>query len=85
MNEKNTNTKPERSSGNEVGCNDLLAKRNPFLAVTTYLIYILLWEGLLIGGCSYVVFWRGESGWWFALAVLLSGSAYAPKKWAELF
>ena len=25
----------------------------------------------LIGGCAYLVFWRGASPWWFLLAVTL--------------
>ena len=31
MNDKNTNTKPERSSGNEVGCDGLLAEKNKYV------------------------------------------------------
>lgn len=49
--------------------------------IVTYLIYVILWEGLIIGGCSYVVFGLGHSGWWFALAFILSGAAYTPEKW----
>jgi hypothetical protein len=51
----------------------------------TYLIYIVLWESLTIGGCSYLVFWRGRSGWWFVLAIVLSMSAYSPEKWKTLW
>lgn len=47
----------------------------------TYLIYIVLWEGLVFGGTGYVVFVLGHSGWWFALAIFLGGSAYSPLKW----
>ena len=50
----------------------------------TYLIYIILYETLIIGGCGYVVFGLGHSGWWFVLAVLFSGAAYTPKKWRKL-
>jgi len=50
----------------------------------TYLIYILTWEAATIGGCAYVVFWLGHSGWWFLLAVLLSGMAYKPAHWRAL-
>lgn len=46
-----------------------------------YLIYILLYESLVIGGCGYAVFVLGHSGWWFALAVLFSGAAYKPSHW----
>lgn len=47
----------------------------------TYLIYIVLYEGLIWGGTGYAVFWRGFSGWWFLLAVVASASAYKPSKW----
>ena len=47
----------------------------------TYLIYIVLWEAFVIGGCAYLVFWLGASGWWFILAVVLSGAAYTPNRW----
>jgi hypothetical protein len=29
------------------------------------------WDFFLIGGCAYLVFWRGQSGWWFLLAMIL--------------
>jgi hypothetical protein len=29
------------------------------------------WAVILLLGCSYIVFWKGHSGWWFALAVPL--------------
>ena len=47
----------------------------------TYLIYIVLWEGMIIVGAGYVVFVLDYSGWWFALALLLSASAYKPTTW----
>jgi hypothetical protein len=34
----------------------------------------LLYGVAVIFGCAYVVFWRGFSGWWFVLAILLAGS-----------
>ena len=55
-----------------------------FIAIT-YMLYIIAWEGLVIGGCGYVVFALNRSGWWFVLGVLLSVSAYTPKKWRQLF
>ena len=55
-----------------------------FIAIT-YMIYIILWEALIIGGFGYVVFGLNRSGWWMLLAVLLSASAYKPKSWRELF
>jgi len=53
--------------------------------VITYMIYIIAWEALVIGGCAYVVFGLNRSGWWFVLAVILSGASYSPKKWRKLF
>jgi hypothetical protein len=47
----------------------------------TYLIYIVLWEGMIYGGTGYAVFVLDRSGWWFALAVPLSFCAYHPLKW----
>lgn len=50
----------------------------------TYLIYIIAFETLVLGGCGYAVFVLNRSGWWFLLAVFLSASAYAPERWAQL-
>lgn len=50
----------------------------------TYLIYIILYETLVIGGCGYAVFVLHHSGWWFVLSVLFSGGAYTPSKWNRL-
>ena len=47
----------------------------------TYLIYIVLWEGMIFGGTGYVVFMLDHSGWWFALAILIGGCAYKPETW----
>ena len=52
--------------------------------IISYLIYILVWEVLILGGCTYLVFWKGASPWWFVLAVLLSCASYGPEKWAKL-
>ena len=59
--------------------------RAPQWFALTYLIYIVFFESLIWGGCAYVVFWRGVSGWWFALALVVSGAAYGPRKWRSLF
>jgi hypothetical protein len=59
-------------------------KNNKFIVIT-YLIYIIVWEALVIGGCGYIVFVLNRSGWWFVLAALLSGAAYRPKHWKQLF
>ena len=47
----------------------------------TYLVYIVLWEGLIFGGTGYAVFWLGHSGWWVLAALLVGGCAYSPMKW----
>jgi hypothetical protein len=47
----------------------------------TYLIYIILWEGLIYGGAGYVVFGLNNSGWWMLAAVIVSMAAYSPLKW----
>lgn len=46
---------------------------------------VLLWDAALLFGCAYLVFWRGESGWWFVLACVLMysgtvGAGQAAKK-----
>jgi hypothetical protein len=52
--------------------------------VITYLIYIIIWQAMVLGGLGYVVFGLGESGWWMLLAVFLSASAYSPEDWRHL-
>lgn len=57
---------------------------NEFLRVLqyiTYLVYILVWEVLLWVGTAYIVFWLGNSGWWFILTILMSQCAYSPYEW----
>ena len=51
------------------------------LVVITYLIYILFWESLIIGGGAYIVFWLDFSGWWILLVLYLSSTAYKPSQW----
>ena len=50
----------------------------------SYMVYILMYEALVIGGCGYVVFGLGRSGWWFLLALLMSAGAYKPASWNAL-
>ena len=33
----------------------------------------------ILSGTAYLVFWRGESGWWFCLTILLC-DGFRPKK-----
>lgn len=51
------------------------------MKAATYLLYIIFWESLTIGGSAYVVFWLGFSAWWILLGVLLGAMAYGPMKW----
>ena len=46
----------------------------------TYLIYIILFEALVLVGPAYVVFWKGNSEAWMLLCIL-SLFAYSPMKW----
>ncbi len=57
-----------------------ITRRNQMKALT-YLIYILAWESMVLGEAYYAVFVLNRSGWWFLLAVLLSGAAYKPSDW----
>jgi hypothetical protein len=52
--------------------------------VTTYLIYIIIWEAMILGVFGYAVFGLGKSGWWMLLAVLMSSRAYKPVNWRKL-
>jgi hypothetical protein len=47
----------------------------------TYLIYIILWEGMIFGGAGYAVFGLNHSGWWILAAVVVGGCAYPPERW----
>jgi len=47
----------------------------------TYLIYIIFWEILIVGGTAYIVFGLGYSGWWWLLGIFLGGCAYKPTSW----
>jgi len=54
------------------------------IVVITYLIYIIIWELIAIGGFGYVVFVLENSSWWFLVALFLSVSAYSPEAWKKL-
>ena len=47
----------------------------------SYLIYIVLFETLVLGGTGYAVFVLDHSGWWFLLACLMSSGAYPPERY----
>jgi len=55
------------------------------MKIISYLVYIIFFETLVLGGCGVAVFGYGASGWWFLLAVLLSGAAYSPERWSSLW
>jgi len=56
----------------------------PWWVAVSYAAYVLAWCGFIVGGTAYLVFWRDESGWWFALACLLM-SPWKPHKWHDLW
>ncbi len=45
------------------------SKTDWFLIVWT--IELFLWDSLVMGTTTYLVFWQGHSGWWYALAILM--------------
>ena len=55
------------------------------VSMVTYLIYTLVWDCGIILGCGYAVFWRGQSGFWFIPAALISMWCYQPKNWRQLW
>jgi hypothetical protein len=38
-------------------------------------LLILLWNAIVLGVTTYLVFWMGHSGWWYLLALILIGNA----------
>ena len=50
----------------------------------TYLVYIILWEGFILGGTVYLVGWMGWNPAWIILALILSAGAYTPSRWAKI-
>jgi hypothetical protein len=51
----------------------------------TYLIYIIFWGTLTIGGSGYIVFFKNQSAWWILLGVALCNCNFNPKQWMRLF
>lgn len=41
---------------------------NPYVMA---LMFMYLWDVLVMGTCAYAVFWLDCSGWWFVLAAAL--------------
>lgn len=42
-------------------------------------LVVMLWNMFWLGGCAYLIFWKGFSGWWFVLAILIASSARVGK------
>ena len=36
-----------------------------------WLLLNTAWDLLVCGMCTYLVFWRNQSGWWFVMALIL--------------
>lgn len=47
---------------------------------TVGIVLEFLWAVLVIGGCAYLVFFKGASGWWFVLAVIIAQASISTKK-----
>lgn len=47
----------------------------------SYLVYIVFWEAMTIGGSVYLYLWKSESGWWVVLGLILACCAYRPEIW----
>ena len=43
-------------------------------------LLILAYNAFLISGCAYLVFWKGHSGWWFLLTLVLLGGVKNPEE-----
>jgi hypothetical protein len=41
------------------------------IAAVLIVAILIAWRVLVLGTCTYLVFWEGHSGWWFLLAILL--------------
>jgi hypothetical protein len=44
----------------------------PAFAASIYVLCSYVWGALCLGVCAYLVFWNGESGWWFLLGIFLA-------------
>ena len=51
----------------------------------TYLIYIVIYECLVLGGTAFIIVEYNRSGWWMLLGILMSTGAYKPSAWAEMY
>lgn len=56
----------------------------PWWVTISYAGVALTWCLAVLIGTAYVVFWRGESGWWWAFALLII-TPIKPYKWHDLW
>lgn len=47
------------------------------MAATVYVLCSYAWGALCLGACTYLVFWREQSGWWYLLAIFLACNSTA--------
>jgi hypothetical protein len=47
------------------------------LPATAYVVCSYLWATLVLGICTYLVFWKDHSGWWYVLAIFLCANSTA--------
>lgn len=51
----------------------------------TYLIYIILFKGVIFSAGYHVVFNLNNSGWWILVAFIVGGTIISPRRWAALW
>jgi hypothetical protein len=47
---------------------------------TLHTLIAAIWTLTIIGGCTYLVFWKDASGWWYLLAMLFLPNGCENKK-----
>lgn len=55
------------------------------MRIASYMIYLVFYETLTIGGTAWVVFIQGQSGWWWILGVIFSAGCIKPERWTTLW
>lgn len=50
-----------------------------------FLIYTILWQGMVWYGFYHIVFVLGKSAWWVVLAIVLAGSQFKPPRFGLPF
>lgn len=49
-----------------------MSERESDALLIAWIVLATLWDFACLGLCSYEVFWRSHSGWWFLLAIMLT-------------